>query len=154
MPLAVSLTISTFIGVAVVTLSSPTIPRGYSEGEFTWLKIVALASDALIAVQIAYTILCRIEIQFVAKGYLFPWTSHPENRFGPPSFDLNLITFILYHEGRVARIGHAIWMTINGFLWMFIVRVTFGVGGIGALVFALIIQAASSRDPVLVPFCH
>ncbi|KAK5193273.1 hypothetical protein LTR92_006642 [Exophiala xenobiotica] len=149
MPVLVSSLLSLTTGLTVVALTSPTIAHLFHDGSYTFLNVCGGFVDLIFAVLVALTILCRIEPTWIACNHSFPYTSQPEWNFGQSAFNFQLLVFEIFHQQWSSRFVHTVNITAEGFLWLLVLKITFGMPGLLLIVGTLIIQAISYRDMIL-----
>ena len=136
-------------GLAVVAITSPTIPSFCSYPTSSLLTLHAIYVDATLAVLIAFVVLCRVEPSWIAKTQSFPYTSQPEWNFGPQAFSFQLLIFEIFHTEWPSRFVHSVNIITEGFLWLLVIHITFGPWGTGITLALLSLQALSFGDPIL-----
>ena len=140
MPILLTSLLGTAVGSAVVYFTSPTLAAVLAGSTLDWVALHSLAIDALFAILICFFILCYLETKWIAVNQSFPYTFHLKNNLGKSSFDFQLVVF------KLNRYGHMVCLFCEQLLWLYIIRITFGVSGLALTNIALGMQAFSFGD--------
>ena len=149
MPILLSSFLAIAFGLTIVAYTSPTISTFFAHPTSSLLTLHALLVDGTFALLIALTILCRVEPSWIAKNQSFPYSSQIEWNFGPKAFDFQLLVFEIFHTEWSSRAVHVVTIITEGFLWLLVIHVTFGLWGTGTTLALLSLQALSFGDPML-----
>lgn len=149
MAILTSILSSFALGLFVVGYTSPTTHVLYHEHEVSFLNVHGAIVDLVIASMIALTLLCRIEPKFIAEHHSFPYTSQIEWTVQREGFDFQLLVFEIFHQWKSSRVTHIFNIICEGFFWLLVVRLTFGITGIAVLMILLAGQAMSYGDILL-----
>ncbi|CAD0021406.1 unnamed protein product [Aureobasidium pullulans] len=128
MPILLTSLLGTAVGSAVVYFTSPTLAAVLAGSTLDWVALHSLAIDALFAILICFFILCYLETKWIAVNQSFPYTFHLKNNLGKSSY------------------GHMVCLFCEQLLWLYIIRITFGVSGLALTNIALGMQAFSFGD--------
>lgn len=146
MPIILISFLGTAAGSAVVYYTSPTLAAVLAGSALDWITMHSLAIDALFAILICFFILCYFETKWIAVNQSFPYTFHLKNNLGKSSFDFQLVVFELWHTNKLNRYGHMVCLFCEQLLWLYIIRITFGLSGLALANIALGMQALSFGD--------
>lgn len=146
MPIFFTSLLGTAVGSAVVYFTSPTLAAVLAGSALDWITIHSLAIDALFAILVCFFILCYLETKWIAVNQSFPYTFHLKNNLGRASFDFQLVVFELWHTNKLNRYGHMVCLFCEQLLWLYIIRITFGLSGLALTNIALGMQAFSFGD--------
>ena len=146
MPVFVSSLLASLLGACVVYFTSPAIAHVQAGGSFSALTIHSLAIDALFAILIGFLILCYVEHKWVAINQSFPYTFHLKRNLGKEAFNFQLVVFELWHTNKLNRYVHMICLFSEEFFWLYILRRTFGLYGLGFVNLLSTTQAATYQD--------
>lgn len=93
-----------------------------------------------------FLVLCQTHHRWVAQNQSFPCSYHPSRNFGPKSFDFQLFVFEVFHVQWLSRTIHMINIVVEEFIWLVIIRTTFGLWGLAFVMGVLAFQAVSYGD--------
>eukprot|EP01114_Cavostelium_apophysatum_P018245 TRINITY_DN5608_c0_g1_i1.p1 TRINITY_DN5608_c0_g1~~TRINITY_DN5608_c0_g1_i1.p1 ORF type:complete len:316 (+),score=46.94 TRINITY_DN5608_c0_g1_i1:205-1152(+) len=90
--------------------------------------------------------LCHLLPQWIARKQSNPYTMQIQWNFGLDSFNFQMLNYDVYHASAVCRWTHHITLSVEAFLWLAVLRGTFGSFALFATLGLLCIQASSFGD--------